>query len=314
VFDKTGTLTEHRAGIRDIETFGPLAPAAALDVAARLESRSSHPLARAFPLPEGTRCANEVRAVPGAGLEGMVDGRRYRIGRRDFAANAGRDVVPDAGNAGVWLGDEDGLIARFDIAEELRPGVTDLLAALRARGIEPVIASGDAPAAVRALAERLGVEHWHAALRPDDKLALIRRMQQAGDVVVMVGDGINDAPVLAGADVSIAMGSGTSLAQHSADCVLMSGNLGLLTTGLDTARRAVRIIRQNLAWAVCYNLLALPLAATGWIMPWMAAIGMSASSLIVTLNALRLGRCAAGEPAGEVGQGPVCAGSMGACS
>jgi Cu2+-exporting ATPase len=153
-----------------------------------------------------------------------------------------------------------------------------------------MIASGDRAITVSEFADRLQVPVFHAGLTPADKLALVRDLQNRGAVVAMVGDGINDSPVLAGANLSIAMGSGTSLAQHSADCVMLNEDLRTLVTAYDMARRTMQVVRQNLAWALGYNLIALPLAATGFLAPWMAALGMSASSLLVTGNALRLSR------------------------
>jgi Cu2+-exporting ATPase len=295
VFDKTGTLTQHDAGIREVVTAARSSRADALDIAAALESQSEHPLARAFPPPADAGRARDVRAVPGEGLEGCMDGRIYRIGTRAFALSLGATdgSALDTGDTAqrfVYLGDHEGLLARFEIDEALRPGAAGAVRALASSGLRTHLASGDRHSTVAALAALLGVEHWQAAQRPADKLALIRQMQSAGCVVAMVGDGINDSPVLAGADVSIAMGSGTTLAQHSADCVLMAQALDPLTDAFEAAGRTMAVVRQNLIWAVCYNLVALPLAASGALAPWMAALGMSASSLLVTLNALRLGR------------------------
>jgi Cu2+-exporting ATPase len=193
---------------------------------------------------------------------------------------------------GLFLGDENGIVARFEIAESIRAGATEALSRLKQRGIDLMIASGDRLRPVRDLAAALGIDDWRSDLRPGDKLSLIRELQADGKFVAMIGDGINDAPVLAGANVSIAMGSGTSLAQHSADCVMMSENLSTLSDAFEIARRTYIVVRQNLVWAICYNIIALPLAATGLLAPWMAALGMSMSSLIVTLNALRLSRSA----------------------
>ena len=174
----------------------------------------------------------------------------------------------------------------------MRADAAQAIAALEANGIDVAIASGDQAGPVRAAARRLGVKAWHAALQPEDKLSLIRRMQASGRIVGMVGDGINDSPVLAGADVSLPIGTGTSLAQHSADCVLMGTGLRRLPEAVALAKRTMRVVRQNLWWAVGYNVVAVPLAATGILAPWLAALGMSASSLLVTFNALRLGRSA----------------------
>ena len=159
---------------------------------------------------------------------------------------------------------------------------------LREQGLTLHLASGDAAAPVARFASAMGIADPHARQSPEDKLALVRAMQRDGRVVAMVGDGLNDAPVLAGADVSLAIGDGAALAQRSADLVLSGSSLGNVPAAIEIARRTHRIVRQNLAWAIGYNLLALPLAAAGMVTPWLAALGMALSSLAVTANALRL--------------------------
>ena len=267
VFDKTGTLTRHATGVQRIETFGGRAPADVLALAAALESRSEHPLARAFPGPESPVLVEDVRAVPGQGLEGRVNGETLahrhplvRTGARDDGRPPNSDT--DSETLSVWLAAPTELLARFDIAEQVRAGAGEVIAALAADGIDVSIASGDQPGPVRAVARRLGVSAWHARQQPGDKLALVRRMQAGGRIVGMVGDGINDSPVLAGADVAIAVGSGTSLAQHTADCVLMGTGLEALPDAITLARRTMRVVRQNLWWAAGYNLVAVPLAGS----------------------------------------------------
>jgi len=294
VFDKTGTLTIHDSVAPEIVTHGQADATEALEIAATLEACSEHPLARAFPAPVVAGTAKDVRAEPGAGLEGSIDGRVYRIGTLEYASElcGGRHgAAPDTtGRRVVYLAGADGLIAEFDIEERVRSGARADLQALAGLGLDVSIASGDSAVPVQTLAERLGVRSSHAKLKPEDKLRFVRRLQERGRKVAMVGDGINDSPVIAGADVSVAMGSGTSLAQYSADCVLMAQTLEPLTEAVALSRRAMRVVRQNLVWALCYNLVALPLAASGVLAPWMAALGMSGSSLLVTMNALRLGR------------------------
>jgi Cu2+-exporting ATPase len=170
----------------------------------------------------------------------------------------------------------------------LRVDARVTLERLRALRLEPVIASGDRQGAVDEAARQLGGLPAWGDLRPVDKVAFVRTLQADGRIVAMVGDGVNDAPVLAGADVSIAIGEGTDLAKVSADVVLLGKSLAPLCIGVETSRRCMRVIRQNIAWAVLYNATAVPLAASGWLEPWMAAIGMSTSSLLVVLNAMRL--------------------------
>ena len=169
-----------------------------------------------------------------------------------------------------------------------RPDAAAALSALQRQGLRLHLVSGDAEAAVRTTAQQLGIADWHAGALPEDKLAYVKALQSEGRIVAMVGDGINDAPVLAGAQVSIAMGEGADVAQAAADMVMLGSRLAMLSEGVALARKTQRIIRENLGWALGYNLIAIPAAALGYVTPWIAGIGMSASSLLVVLNALRL--------------------------
>jgi len=189
---------------------------------------------------------------------------------------------------GVVLGDAQGLLAHFSFVDRLRARAAESVAQLQGLGLEVELLSGDRLETVRGVAQELGIARYRARCQPQDKLARINELQRQGAVVAMVGDGVNDAPVLAAAQVSLAMGSGTQLAHASADMVLLSEQLPHLAAAVRTSRRTLRVIRQNLGWALVYNLVAVPLAAGGWVAPWMAAIGMSSSSLVVVLNALRL--------------------------
>jgi Cu2+-exporting ATPase len=199
-----------------------------------------------------------------------------------------------AGDTVVALGDATGWLAWFRIADALRPGAVEALERMRDRGAKLTILSGDAPQTVAAVAVELGVADCHGGMTPESKYAFLRDAQAQGETVAMVGDGVNDAPVLAQAHVSVAMGGGTDLARGQADVVLLSDDLRHLANGVELARRALAIIRQNLVWAFTYNVVAIPLAMVGWVTPWMAGIGMSASSLLVVLNALRLQKSLAG--------------------
>jgi Cu2+-exporting ATPase len=172
----------------------------------------------------------------------------------------------------------------------LRPDVAQTLENLRNHGVTTALVSGDNRVAVESIAAKLAIDEAHYECTPEDKLEIIKTAQERGERVVMIGDGINDAPVLAGADASIAPAHGALLAQTNADVILLGNSLAPLTTAVEMSRKTMRIVRQNLAWAIVYNSLALPLAAAGYVPPWAAAIGMSASSLIVVLNALRLNR------------------------
>jgi P-type Cu2+ transporter len=284
VFDKTGTLGDGRPVMRAVHVFGGLAQDQALRIAAALERDAGHPLGHAFADVAAGAHAEAVRAVPGRGVEGSVDGRRWRLGRASFAT--GTDGDDDA----LWLGDGRRACARFEVAEAPRPDAGAALERLRNAGLGLHLCSGDAHAPVHAFAHDLGFDQVAARQSPGDKLAFVRRLQRDGRVVAMVGDGLNDAPVLAGADVSIAMGEGAPLAQRAADLVLTGTSLGRIPEAIAIARRTRRVVRQNLAWAGGYNLVALPLAAAGLVTPWVAALGMALSSLVVVGNALRLAR------------------------
>jgi len=283
VLDKTGTLSNGRPELDSVATFGHLDASAALSIAAALERGSAHPLAQAFAHIDADREARGVQAIAGRGIEGDVDGMHWRLGRADFAAAHTDDGA-------LWLGDGTRAFARITIRETMREDAREAVAALRGAGVSVELCSGDAGDAVASFARQVGIDEFHARQSPEDKLARVRVAQARGEVVAMVGDGLNDAPVLAGADVSLAMAEGAALAQRAADLVVTSPSLLRVPQAIVLARRTQSIIRQNLAWALGYNVLAIPLAATGHVTPWIAALGMAASSLLVTLNALRLGR------------------------
>jgi Cu2+-exporting ATPase len=286
LLDKTGTLTTGSPQIARVEALGELDAEAVTRIAAALERDAGHPLARAFAGIAAPR-AEAIEVTAGAGVAGEVDGRRWRIGHAGFAAGLDRDLP------GIWLGDGSRAIARFALVDAPRGDAREAIAALRAQGLRVEVLSGDAPEAVEATARALGIERWSARATPESKLARLRELQAQGHRVLMLGDGINDAPVLGGADVSIALACGAPMAHRAADIVLSGERLMRLPQVVQLARRTRRMIRENLAWALVYNAIALPFAAAGWVTPWIAALGMAGSSLLVTLNALRLGRRAA---------------------
>jgi Cu2+-exporting ATPase len=289
VLDKTGTLTEGRLTLKDIRPLRELDEGACLALAAALENRSEHPIARAFS--QAPRAAESVDSHPGQGLQGRVDGRLLRIGEASFVCALSGQAVPSiAGEHGQWLllGDEQGPLAWFVLDDRLREDAPALIAAARARGWNIHLLSGDSSPMVGEVAQQLGIEDARGGLTPDAKLAVLKQLHSEGRRVLMLGDGVNDVPVLAAADISVAMGSASDLAKTSADAVLLSNRLGSLVDGLKLAKRTRRIIIENLAWATLYNGLVLPFAALGWITPIWAAVGMSLSSLLVVLNALRL--------------------------
>jgi Cu2+-exporting ATPase len=302
VLDKTGTLTAGRFAIARVQLLGKVAASECLALAAGLEASSRHPLARAFAGGEAARTEDLVVA-PGRGVAARVAGRRLRIGTQDYCAGlAGTRPdaeAPGAGRTPVYLAGEDGWLAVFELEDALRAESADAIEGLRRAGLRVHLLSGDHPAAVGAAAERLGIAARQGGAAPQEKFAYVERLQREGRVVAMVGDGLNDAPVLARANVSFAMGAGADAAQLQADFVLLADTLDELPRTLALARRTLRIVRQNFGWALAYNAVALPLAAAGWIGPWEAAVGMAASSFIVVLNAMRVG---AGRPARAAGE------------
>lgn len=303
VLDKTGTLTEGRFSLVATEVFGALDATRCHALAAAMERDSEHPIGRALRA-AGTGDIDAMpldarRNVPGQGIEATLGTRRLRLGNHTFvtaainaapASQATQDAPsPQLTEATpIWLGDEQGLLARFQLADVARPQADALLRGLRRLGVQVHLLSGDHVDAVRGWAQRFGIASAAGARTPEAKRDDVAALQRKGAVVLAVGDGINDAPVLAQAHVSIALGSGAPLAQAGADAVLMHDHIATIATAITVARRTRRVMRQNLAWAFAYNVVAIPLAATGHVTAWMAGIGMSASSLLVVLNAWRL--------------------------
>jgi P-type Cu2+ transporter len=292
ILDKTGTLTRGQLRLNRVLLLSSRSERDCLELAAGLEIQSEHPVARAIlARAEGRVEMTDIRARSGRGIEGVSECRSYWLGSRESLAEKGI-TIPDSsiapGETVVYLAEESEALAGFVLSDELRPEAAKTINMLKAEGLQVELLSGDRPETVRYIAGELGIEHFQGGLLPDDKLVHIEKLQAEGKVVAMVGDGVNDAPVLAAAQVSVAMGGGAQLAHASADMVLLTESLDRLPEAVILARKTLGIIRQNLAWALFYNVLAIPLAAAGWIAPWMAAIGMSASSLIVVINALRL--------------------------
>jgi len=313
-FDKTGTLTVGQPRLVAFAVAPGVDEPAALSAAAGLQSGSEHPLARAVvsaaherglavPAPQG------VRAVPGRGTEGTVAGARWRIGSLRWMDEQGVDMAPLAEDRqrlqaqGATLSalseevqGQHVLRALMAFADEPKPGAREALAALRGRGIRVLMVSGDNRAAAEAMAARLGLprESVMADVLPADKAARVAELRQGGHVVAMVGDGVNDAPALAAADVGIAMGTGTDVAMHAAGITLMRGDLSLVAAALDVSHRTVIKIRQNLFWAFAYNVAGIPLAAFGYLSPVVAGAAMALSSVSVMGNALLLRRWRAG--------------------
>ena len=299
VLDKTGTLTTGVMKLERIQLLSSLDEQHCLQMAASLEQTSSHPLARAL-----VRAAEDLPRLgvsdaiheTGGGIEATVNSRQLRIGHADYVAGLVGDLsLPESATASsaattLYLGERGAWLARFDISDALRPDALAAINALKAMGCSVSLLSGDDPMVVRAIAQQLGINDAAGRELPQTKLARVAELQAAGRVVCMVGDGVNDAPVLAHAQVSVAMGEGTELARTQADCVLLGQHLLVLPAAIRLSRAARKTIRENLWWAIVYNAIALPVAMCGFLTPWMAGIGMSFSSLWVVLNSLRLQR------------------------
>ena len=282
VFDKTGTLTGGQARVQSMAVFGSCTESEALRLAYSLEAGSKHPLAAAFNGFEGAPAAFEdLRAVPGHGVSGRLGGAEYRIGKADFAA-------PGQPDDGVWLGREGQALAQFQLHDPIKPDAAADLAWLGKRGLRSHLLSGDGSERVRETGEALGIGMLRARATPQDKLDYLKGLQAAGGRVLMVGDGINDAPVMAQADVSMAMGSGAWLAQANADILLMNSRLKQIPQVFAVAAHMQHLMRQNLRWAIAYNVVAVAVALSGVVHPGYASLGMAGSSLLVTLNALRI--------------------------
>ena len=296
VFDKTGTLTYGRLSVRRVVPLDGRSEADVSALAAALEAGSEHPIAKALrAAATSTLTVSQIRNTPGLGVEGNLNGHAYRLGAPRFAAadrappDADGGVHPENGHESwIALAEDGQLIAWFALADTPRADARTALDALLQQGLRLHLLSGDGEGAVQASAQQLGIADWRAGALPEDKLAYVQALQSEGRIVAMVGDGINDAPVLAAAQVSIAMGEGADVAQAAADMVMLGGRLATLPEGVALARKTQQIIRQNLGWALGYNLIAIPAAALGYVTPWLAGIGMSGSSLLVVLNALRL--------------------------
>ncbi|MBK6927851.1 MAG: copper-translocating P-type ATPase [Comamonadaceae bacterium] len=311
-FDKTGTLTLGRPMLTALVAVDGAEEDALLKAAASLQSGSEHPLARAVVAAAKAKgmefdAPDNVRAVPGRGSEGEVGVRSYLMGSLRWMEELGVALGPLAARAtelqqqGATVSamaerTTAGLTLRALMAfgDEPKPGAQAALAALRARGIKPVMISGDNRGAAEAMARRLGLRpedgEVMAEVLPGDKAALVAKLKQGGKTVAMVGDGVNDAPALAAADVGLAMGNGTDVAMHAAGITLMRGDVGLVAAALDISDRTVAKIRQNLFWAFAYNVAGIPLAALGYLNPVVAGAAMALSSVSVMSNALLLKR------------------------
>ncbi len=288
--DKTGTLTnaQQQGVARMVRVDGAGADDEVLRaIAASLAAWSLHPLAKALAQQAGPSLVwSDLREVPGQGICGRAgDGVTWLLGRSPL-----EEAANDSNDAETWLSRDGKPVACFRIVESVRPDVAAALDALRRDGVRLALLSGDASGRVERIGRLLGVTDCRGGLTPHDKLVAVRDAQARGESVAMIGDGINDAPVLAQADTSFAMGEGAQIARAQADGVLVSGALPDIVRARALAKRTLRIVRQNFVWAAAYNAACVPLALLGWLPPWAAGLGMATSSLVVVFNSLRLAR------------------------
>jgi Cu2+-exporting ATPase len=291
--DKTGTLTDAKMHCTRLREFGDgvaIGAASLGGTAASLAAWSTHPLSRALheAWPADGSVWSELAEVPGSGIEGKdPGGRRWRLGAPAWACD---NPPAAAADAKVCLCVDGRAVAAFDFDERVRDDTLSAIEALHAQGVEIHLLSGDEPDRVRRIGARLGLDSAHGGLSPEGKLAEVQAAQRRGLFVAMIGDGVNDAPVLAQADVSVAMGEGALVARTQADGVLISNRLADFVRARERARDALRVVRQNLWWAAAYNACCIPLALTGHLPPWAAGLGMACSSLFVITNSMRLAR------------------------
>ena len=305
IFDKTGTLTDASMGVRGIQTREGVTGSMALQLAAGLAGHSLHPASRALVAAAGASSVlagfevSEVKEIAGRGLEGQLAGDaiaalsgKLRLGSASFCHV---EASPSEAMQ-VWLADDLGWIARFELEETVRQDAAKAVASLQNNGFELHMLSGDRNVTAQHVASGLGIDaaRVHGDCTPQTKLALMQALQQQGRKVLMVGDGLNDGPVLAAANVSVAVGLAVPLAQAQADFVMPGAQLMMLPAMLGHARSTMRVVRQNLWWAAIYNATCVPLALVGWLPAWLAGLGMALSSLLVIVNAARLGQLKGG--------------------
>ena len=295
VFDKTGTLTTGRFAVSQIQLVGSHLEEEALAYAAAMEQFSEHPLAQAF---VSSKLSNvniapiNVQNTAGFGLQAQIDGMNWAIGRPVWVAelfmhSVNTDLQADAGSW-IALGNQHGMVAYFCLEDQLKVDGHGLIQQLKHIGLNVHLLSGDSLGVVECVAQELSIINFQAEATPESKLTYVQNLQHQSKVVLMVGDGINDAPVLVQADVSIAVDSGADVAQAGSDLVMIKPDMSLVALALKQGQKTKRIIQENLLWAIAYNAVAVPIAMAGYANPWIAALGMAVSSLLVTLNAMRL--------------------------
>jgi len=290
VFDKTGTLTCGQLSLGSVQLFADINQETALSLVANLEQGSLHPIAQVFtPYSDKMLLVTNINHQVGKGVQGIYQQQIIKVGSLAFCLQNtdNLNIDPHSQHQHVYLSLADKLIASFELNDLIRPDSEQVIKALKDQSIMVSMATGDSSGHVKFLADKLQITDIHSGMSPESKLNLINSLQRDKHVA-MFGDGINDAPVLAGANISVAMGSGSAIAKNSADLILLGDHLSRFNDAITVAKYTNKIIKQNLAWAFGYNVIILPLAVTGHVVPYIAAIGMSLSSIIVVSNSLRL--------------------------
>ena len=309
LFDKTGTLTEGQAELRTVELPADSSKKAIMNIAGALAQHSRHPVAQGLVRACQSHNFNTAASVlvePGFGIRGEIDGKTYLLGSEIYLNSRNPDykieTFGETPGLVAYLANDDSLIAVFRFDDALRDGAKQLVSNLKDKGVRVELVSGDRKEEVQRIASETGIREVNWDCSPQDKLHIIRKYQKQGQRVAMFGDGINDAPTLATANISIAPTNALDAVKTTSDVLLLTNHLQMIAAARETARATVRIMRNNAAWAVSYNLIGIALAAAGYVPPLAAAIGMSFSSLLVVCNSLRIGRISTAEATDAIQQ------------
>lgn len=287
VLDKTGTITTGTMAVSHVDPAPGVDEAELRRLAAAVEAASEHPVARAIATLAEPTPVSDFRNHAGQGVEGVVEGHLVRAGRPGWV---GADDRPDRTGTVIGVSRDGEVWGTITVADRVKDSSRQAIADLRRLGLEPILLTGDNERVAASVAAEVGIERVHAEVTPQDKLDVVRALKDEGRVVAMVGDGVNDAAALAGADLGIAMGTGTDVAIAASDLTLVHGDLATAVTAVELARATLRTIKGNLFWAFAYNVAAIPLTAAGYLNPMIAGFAMAASSVFVVTNSLRLRR------------------------